>query len=610
MTSPLLNVRNLSVEFGSGTAPAVRDVSLQLAPGRCLALVGESGSGKSVTARALLGLAGAGARVSADELSFDGTDLRRLPDRQWRGIRGRRIGFVLQDALTSLDPLRRIGHEVAEPLQIHRLVTPDDLDDTVLELLAAVGIPNPDDRLLQYPHELSGGLRQRVLIASAIAARPELLIADEPTTALDVTVQAQILRLLDARRAAGTAILLISHDLAVVAGTADTVAVMHAGVIVEQSSAAQLFDAPAHPYTVELLAAAPRADGPARRAVTANWAPAAETGCPFATRCPLVEDRCREILPPLTEFGDDHAVRCIHPGEHVAAERPARSAATVTPSGHPPLLEFTDVSHEYRLPNGKRQTTVDGVSLVLERGETLGIVGESGSGKSTLARLALAHLTPLTGSVRFDGGPWSELRERARRASRPRIQLIDQDPLSAFDPRYTVERIVGEALHRLPSAEARAARAAELLDAVGLDPILAARRPTQLSGGQRQRVAIARALATGPDLLVADEPVSALDVTIQAQILDLFEQVQRDTGAALLFISHDLAVVRQLCDRVAVTQHGRIVETGRAEDIFDNPQHPYTRQLLAAMPRVPASRSLVPALAEPASVDPLPKGIS
>lgn len=603
MSAPLLTVRNLSVEFGTGAAPAVRTVSLRLGAGQCLALVGESGSGKSVVARALLGLAGAGAVVRADELTFDGTDLLRLPDRQWRRIRGKRIGFVLQDALTSLDPLRRIGHEVAEPLQIHRLVSPDELDDAVLDLLEAVGIPDPDQRLLQYPHELSGGLRQRALIASAIAARPELLIADEPTTALDVAVQDQILRLLKAHRAAGAAVLLISHDLAVVAGMADTVSVMYSGVVVEQGSAAQIFSDPAHPYTVELLAAAPRVDGPARPVVSL-WAPAAASGCPFAARCPLVEDRCRENLPALTELGDQHAVRCLHPGEHLPRKRPTDHQTAPPTQTAPTLLEFTDVSHHYRRPDGTRQTTVDTVSLTIERGETLGIVGESGSGKSTLARLALAHITPDSGTVSFDGRPWSALRERARRPERHRIQLIDQDPLSAFDPRYSVEKIIGEALHRVRSPSARIT---ELLEAVGLDPTVRIRRPAHLSGGQRQRVAIARALATGPELIVADEPVSALDVTIQAQILDLFEQVQRDTGTALLFISHDLAVVRQVCRRIAVTQHGRIVETGRTEDIFDNPHHPYTRQLLAAVPRTPIpAHSSVPTA--PALIDFVTKG--
>ncbi|MGQ4615986.1 dipeptide ABC transporter ATP-binding protein [Nocardia sp. R7R-8] len=605
MSAPLLGVRNLSVDFGS--ADVVRSVSLRLDAGRCLALVGESGSGKSVLARALVGLAGQGARVRADRLEFDGIDLRRPTGRQWRRIRGRRIGFVLQDALTSLDPLRRIGHEIAEPLQIHRLVSPGDLDDTVLGLLDSVGIPDPEERLLQFPHELSGGLRQRALIASAIAARPDLVIADEPTTALDVAVQEQILRLLDTYRGDGTAVLLISHDLAVVAGMADTVAVMYAGTVVEQGSVAQIFGEPAHPYTVELLAATPRLDGPRGRIPVAPWAPAAVTGCPFAARCPLVDDRCRHTLPELTGLGDGHAVRCLRPGEHLPSAHPAPPRVPPSSTGDT-LLEFTDVSHHYPRRDGSPHRTVEQVSLRLARGETLGVVGESGSGKSTLARLALAHIAPAAGAVTFDGLPWSELSERDRRPERHRIQLIDQDPLSAFDPRYSVERIVAEALHRLGTASTRRRRVTELLASVGLDPGLRERRPAQLSGGQRQRVAIARALATGPELLVADEPVSALDVTIQAQILDLFGRVQRETGTALLFISHDLAVVRQLCDRIAVMRSGRIVETGRTDELFDDPRHPYTRRLLAAVPRtpLPAAPSSVD---RPVLVDPIPKGI-
>ncbi|MFC8046289.1 dipeptide ABC transporter ATP-binding protein [Nocardia sp. NPDC057353] len=580
MSEALLEVRKLSVRFGSG-APAVREVGLELAAGRCLALVGESGSGKSVVARTLLGLAGANAEVHAERLSFDGTDLRALSGRAWRRIRGRRIGFVLQDALTSLDPLRRIGHEVAEPLHIHGLAKPGELDDAVLELLTAVGIPDPDDRLLQYPHELSGGLRQRVLIASAVAAGPELIIADEPTTALDVGVQAQILRLLDERRAAGSAVLLISHDLAVVAGSADEVAVLYAGVVVERGSTAEIFGAPAHPYTVELLAAAPTVDGPAEHPALAPWAPPAGSGCPFATRCPLVEERCRTALPELVELGAGHAARCLRPGEHRPRARLAPPAEPPAPDG-PPLLEFREVAHEYKVVGGGRRRTVEDVSFTLARGETLGVVGESGSGKSTIARLALAHLTPNAGTVHFDGEPWSARTERSRRPLRPRVQLIDQDPLSAFDPRWNVGRIIAEALHRERSP---AARVAALLVSVGLDPELVPRRPAQLSGGQRQRVAIARALATEPELIVADEPVSALDVTIQAQILELFDRVRRETGTALLFISHDLAVVRRLCRRVLVTRDGQVVEAGPTERLFAAPQHPYTRQLLAAVPR-------------------------
>ncbi|MQY28433.1 dipeptide ABC transporter ATP-binding protein [Nocardia aurantia] len=592
MSDRLLEVRGLSVDFGD--TRAVVSVDLDLAAGGCLAIVGESGSGKSVTARALLGLAGSRAEVRARTLTLGGTDLRRATPAQWRRIRGRRVGFVLQDALSSLDPLRRIGYEVAEPLEIHRLSTGAALDEAVFGLLRRAGIPDPDRRWHQYPHELSGGLRQRALIASAIAAEPELLIADEPTTALDVVVQQQILALLRELRAAGTAVLLISHDLAVVAESADDIAVMYAGLVVERGPAAAIFAAPAHPYTAELLAATPRIDGPIAAAGTRRWAPPAAGGCPYASRCPLADADCRARLPEPVPLPDGRTVRCVHPGERIELAAPVRAVPAAAPTpDRVPLLEFREVTRHYRLPDGSRNRALDAVSLALRPGESLGIVGESGSGKSTLARLALAHQAPDAGEVLLDGQPWSRLRERDRRPLRRRIQLVDQDPAGAFDPRQPTAAIIGAALDGKLSRAARSDRIDALLHEVGLDPSVRDRRPAQLSGGQRQRVAIARALAVAPELIVADEPVSALDITIQAQILGLFEQVRDHSGAALLFISHDLAVVRRLCTRIAVIRHGRIVETGSTADVFADPQHEYTRRLLAAVPRAAA-----PALAK------------
>ncbi|MEU0542306.1 ABC transporter ATP-binding protein [Nocardia sp. NPDC005978] len=608
MSEPLLSVRDLSVAFGRTVA--VRSVDLEVERGRCVALVGESGSGKSVTARALVGLAGADARVRARELTLGTDDLRGANSARWRRIRGRRVGFVLQDALTSLDPLRRIGYEVAEPLEIHRLATADDLDDAVFGLLRRAGIGDPERRWRQYPHELSGGLRQRALIASALAAGPELLIADEPTTALDVVVQQQILALLSELRAAGTAILLISHDLAVVAESADTVAVMYAGVVVEQGPAEVVLGAPAHPYTAELLSAAPRLDGPTLVSTAPRWAEPAETGCPFAPRCPLAGDDCRTGLPEPVPLADGRSVRCLRPGLATApvevATAPPEPAAAVDAV---PLLEFRAAAKLYRLPGGGRAVGLEPASFTLRPGEALGVVGESGSGKSTLARLALAHLAPDSGEVLLDGAPWSRLRERERRPHRHRIQLIDQDPVSAFDPRHAVATIIGEALPRTWSRAARSERVDELLTDVGLAHTLRDARPARLSGGQRQRVAIARALAAAPDLIVADEPVSALDITIQAQILDLFDRVRRDSGAALLLISHDLAVVRRLCRRVAIVQDGRIVEIGDTAAVFAHPQHAYTRQLLAAVPRPPVPAA-APELALSTPEHSLSKGIA
>ncbi|GAA5059494.1 peptide/nickel transport system ATP-binding protein [Thermocatellispora tengchongensis] len=540
---PLVTVENLSVEFATrrGVVPAVRDVSLTLRAGECLALVGESGSGKSVTARTLIGLAGDGATVRARTLEYDGRDLRRFTRRQWRRLRGRHVGFVLQDALTSLDPLRRVGDEVAEPLEAHGLARRDELEDRVLALLAEAGVPDPGARILQYPHELSGGLRQRALIASAIAAGPAVLVADEPTTALDVTVQAQVLDLLRARKRAGTAVLLISHDLAVVARLADHIAIMREGTVVERGPAARVLAAPEHPYTRELMAAVPSLDGP------------------------------RLDRPSLD-------------GQRLDGQRPPAPAAR--PDGGTPVVEVRGAVKRYRSLDGAVRTAVREVSLRLGRGEALGIVGESGSGKTTLARLVLAETHPDAGAVLLDGEPWSGLRERDRRGRRSRIQLIDQDPLGSFDPRYTVERVVAEALAPgLPRA-ARRERVTALLTEVGLGPEHLDRRPATLSGGQRQRVAIARALAPGPEVLVCDEPVSALDVTVQARILALLARLRAESGVSLLFISHDLGVVRQVCDRVAVMKDGRIVESGDVETVFAAPRHPYTAALLAAVPRL------------------------
>ena len=520
----LLDVAGLDVRFGRGRrlVHAVRGISLQIRRGECVAIVGESGSGKSVTARTLVGLAGAGARVSAERLALAGTDLRSLSERRWRRIRGRRIGFVFQDALVSLDPLRTVGAEVAEPLRVHRLLPARRVPERVAELLAEVGIPDPARRARQYPHQLSGGLRQRALIASAVAADPELLVADEPTTALDVTVQAQILDLLQAMQRRGTALLLISHDLAVVARLADRVAVMKDGRIVESGPTADILAAPRHPFTRELIAAVPG----------------------------------RKPPPP----------------------RPAAVG--------PAIIEARGLHKRYLTPGGGEILAVRDVSLTLRAGETLAVVGESGSGKSTLGRLLLGLLTPDAGTVHLDGEAWSGVPERLRRPRRRHIGVIQQDPLSSFDPRLTVEQVVGEALRAIgvPAARRRD-RVVELLEQVGLGAGVLRRSPARLSGGQRQRVAIARALATGPRVLVCDEPVSALDVSVQAQVLELLTRLRDELGLAMLFISHDLAVVRQIADRVLVMKDGRVVEAGPADEVFTQPSAAYTRELLAAIPR-------------------------
>ncbi|MFI0418926.1 dipeptide ABC transporter ATP-binding protein [Spongiactinospora sp. 9N601] len=523
-TATLLAVTDLRVGFGG--EEVVRGVSLAVAPGECVAIVGESGSGKSVTARTLLGLTGPGSVVRAAEFRVNGRDALGFGPAQWRRLRGGFAGLVLQDALVSLDPLRTVGAEIGEVLAVHDVVPRDRRAARVLELLDAVGVPDPALRAKQRPHQLSGGLRQRALIASAIAADPALIIADEPTTALDVTVQAQILALLAARKAAGTALLLVSHDLAVVASIADRILVMREGRFVEEGPAAQVLTAPAHDYTKALLAAVPSAASRGTRLTTGEPRPRAR---------PLPQARVLAGAGLVRAYG--------------------------------------------------RRRVVDDVGFTLHAGETLGVVGESGSGKTTLARLALGLLEPDAGEVSLHRRQWSRVPERVRRPLRPRIQLISQNPLDSFDPRHDVGRLVAEPL-RLPAAERRA-RVLDLLARVGLPPETARRRPRELSGGQRQRVAIARALGPRPDVLVCDEPVSALDVSIQAQVLDLLGDIQAEYGTAMVFISHDLGVVHHIADRVLVMKDGRVVEEGDVAEVFARPRHPYTRALVASVPRAP-----------------------
>ncbi len=544
--SALLEVRDLSVNFGG--APVVSGVSFAIEPGECFAIVGESGSGKSVTARSILGLAGPRARVTASALRFDDTDILDASPRRLRSLRGRDIGLVSQGALVALDPLRPIGREVADTLRLHTAMSLRERQHRVVELLEEAGLPEPALRATQRPDELSGGMRQRAVIASAVALRPRLLIADEPTTALDTTVQARILELLDRLREQGTAVLLISHDLAVVSRLASHIAVMHDGQFVESGTTREVLSEPRHSYTRSLIAAIP--SGRARGSRLTAAAPA-----PVASAAPLAFP-----VPP---------------------------ASTASPvSG--PVLVARGLGRRF----GSR-VAVDDVSFGLDRGMTLGVVGESGSGKTTIARLALALDRPDAGSVELLGSPWSAATERERRARRPRIGAIYQDALSSFDPRLTVGQILADALDRGHSRGHSRGRSAatknavsELLYQVGLDPALAARRPRLLSGGQQQRVAIARAIAPRPDILVCDEPVSSLDVLVQAQVLDLLDELQQAHRLSYLFISHDLGVVRHMSDSVLVMREGRVVEHGPTEEVFSSPRHEYTGMLLAAAPRL------------------------
>jgi len=567
-----LRVGNLRVGFGEASADdAVRGVSFEVRAGECLAIVGESGSGKSVTARSILGLAGAAARVSADELSLAGESVLGLSESAWRQRRGRTVGLVLQDALASLDPLRPIMREIGDSLRLHTRLDRAERSRRVLEVLDAAGLSQPELYAGRRSGELSGGQRQRALIAAALALDPPLLVADEPTTALDVTVQAQVLDLLEQVRARGTAIVLISHDLAVVGRIADRIAVMHEGRIIETGTTAEVLQNPRHAETRRMLAAVP-----VDRPRGSRLAPAT------AVREPVV----------------------AHPPARVPERLPERVPVSVlsrTPAAEPvaePViaLEAIGLSKSFRGPHGTVHRAVDEVSFRVPRGSTLGIVGESGSGKTTTARLALALTAADTGEVRLLGEAWSTLPERDRRARRPLVGAVYQDVLGSFDPRLSVREILRHAVAATAGSStgggsagrrATAARVSALLDDVGLAETLLDRRPTDLSGGQRQRVGIARALASSPRILICDEPVSALDVSVQAQVLDLLDELQRELSLSLLFISHDLGVIQHVSDHVAVMNDGRIVETGTAAEVFRAPTHPYTQALLAAVPRLP-----------------------
>ncbi len=531
VTEPLLRIEGLSVSYHTRSGPirAVRDVDLEVNPGEIVALVGESGSGKSTTAHAIIGLLAPGGRIDAGTVRFGRHDLTTLSEKELRVVRGAQIGLVPQDPAVSLNPVQRIGTQVAEVLRIHGLAGRRTADIEAIALLAKAGLPDPATRARQYPHELSGGMRQRALIAVAIAAKPQLIIADEPTSALDVTVQRQILDHIERLTTElGTAMLLVTHDLGVAADRAHRVVVMSGGRIVESGPSRRILEDPSHPYTRRLLASAPSLTlGHLRRAAPTPAVPLV-----------VAQHLAKEFPLPRTAGG----VRSIR--------------------------------------------AVDDVSLTINRGETLALVGESGSGKSTTARLLLRLVPTTAGQLTFDGDDITRARGQRLRALRRRAQLIYQNPYASLDPRYSIEEIVTEPLRifRVGDPASRQARARELLDAVALPASVLARRPVELSGGQRQRVAIARALALAPDLVVCDEPVSALDVSVQSQVLELLGQLQADTGVAYLFISHDLAVVRQIAHRVSVMQGGRIVETNSTAELFDHPQHPYTRELLAAIP--------------------------
>lgn len=606
--SALLDVDNLAVTFPTDGAAvtAVRGLSLHVDPGEVVAVVGESGSGKSATAMAVIGLLPEYAEVSGS-VRLGGTELLGLGDTEMSRIRGKSIGTVFQDPMSALTPVYTVGNQIAEAITVHQPRTDRRRARArAVELLELVGINQPERRARAFPHELSGGERQRVVIAIAIANNPELLICDEPTTALDVTVQAQILDVLKtARDVTGAGVLIITHDLGVVAEFADRSVVMYAGRAVETSPVDALYRDRRMPYTIGLLGSVPRLDAAqGTRLVPIPGAPPSlaslDPGCPFAPRCPLVIDDCRTQEPDLVQVGERHSAACIR-----TAETENRSAADLfdvapapqeaLPADGDVVVEVANLSRTYTLIKGVvfRRTigevkAVDDISFDLRSGQTLGIVGESGSGKSTTLHEILELTAPQSGSITVLGTDVSTLDSARRRTMRRDLQVVFQDPTASLDPRLPVSDVLSEPLQANGfDRSAIATRVAELLEIVGMRREDAGRYPGEFSGGQKQRIGIARALATQPKILALDEPVSALDVSIQAGILNLLLDLQQQFGLSYLFVSHDLSVVKHLAHRVAVMYKGAIVEQGDADAVFSDPQHEYTRRLLAAVPVPP-----------------------
>jgi peptide/nickel transport system ATP-binding protein len=599
---PLIEINDLNVRFttAQGIVQAVENLSYSVRPGEMVAIVGESGSGKSVSALAVMRLLANTAQTKGS-IRFDGRDLLSLSDEEMRRIRGREIAMIFQEPMTSLNPVLTIGLQITEPLLIHLNMDQAAARARAVELLTLVGITDPESRLRQYPHQLSGGMRQRVMIAIGLACNPKLLIADEPTTALDVTIQAQILELMkDLSRRLHVAVVLITHNLGIVARYADRVNVMYAARLVESGTAERVFGRPLHPYARGLLSAVPRLDrGRSAKLATIEGAPpnllAPPSGCRFRPRCRFVLDKCLEE-PPYVEGEPGHVAACHRVAEIEAldplTERGA-SAAKAESEGRDgaAILDIQHAKKYFPVRIGLlRQTryvrAVDDVTLDVKRGETLGLVGESGCGKSTLGRLVLRLDEPTGGEIRFDGVDLGTLDREGMTGVRKQMQVIFQDPYSSLNPRMTIGQIIGEPIgvHQILPKPQIPDRVAELLQVVGLFPYMALRYPHELSGGQRQRVGIARALAVNPRVIVCDEAVSALDVSIQGQVINLLEELQLSLGLTYLFIAHDLAVVRHISSKVAVMYLGRIVEYAPAEELFANPKHPYTQALLAAAP--------------------------
>ena len=617
MTQPLLTIENLRVRLGQGAGSIcpVDDVSFSINHGETFALLGESGCGKSMTALALLRLLPQPiGRITGGRILLDGTDLSALPERDMRKVRGRRISMIFQEPMTSLNPVLTIGDQIGEVLQQHHGMQGGRRRGRVLELLDAVGIPDVARRAREYPHQLSGGMKQRVMIAIALAGEPDLLIADEPTTALDVTIQAQVLELLQQlQRDTHMAILLITHDLGIVSGMADRVSVMYAGQMVEEAGRDRFFSEAQHPYSRKLFESLPEVRKRDHALDTIRGTvPALDRefhGCRFAERCDHAWDLCLTRVPGWNPGAAGQHARChlldttLTIPATVSASSPPRVLTPASESCNQPLLEVTDLKIHFPIHRGvfKRVVghvyAVDGVSMTIPRGCTQALVGESGCGKTTVGKGILQLIRPTGGNVRFEDTELTTLKGERLRRRRSDFQFIFQDPYSSMNPRMLVGDIVEEGMLAQGIGRTRAerrARVEELFDRVGLSARHVQRYPHEFSGGQRQRICIARALAVDPKLVICDEPTSALDVSVQAQILNLLKQLQNELGLSYLFITHNLAVVSYLADRVAVMYLGRIVEEGPVAEVLERPLHPYTQSLLSAVPQIdPASQRAI-----------------
>ena len=613
MNTPLLQIKDLhtDIEVRNGVVRALSGVDLHVNPGETLGIVGESGSGKTMTALSLMGLLPQGGKVSSGSIILDGQDLTQLPLKEKRKLRGTKVGMIFQDPLTSLNPTMKIGLQVCEPLRVHEKLSKREALARAVEILKRVGMPRPEVVINNYPHQLSGGMRQRVMIAMALVCKPRILIADEPTTALDVTTQMQILDLIDELRDEyQMGVILITHDLGVVAGHTDRVAVMYAGRIVETAPTKTLFTEPKHRYTSSLMAALPeRALAAGTKLFSIPGAPPSLTnlpvGCRFAARCLWATDECRAGYPDLS--GDDaHTFSCFHPvqeGDESPAALQAKldtqkngdeaGAQQVPQVSSEVLLDVKEASREYESAGSgffKRDkgvvSAVDRVSITVKKGETYGLVGESGCGKSTMGRLIAGLERPSSGAIELDGRDLATLKGRDAVTIHRDVQMMFQDSYAAMDPRMRIDQILAEPMSIQKTGNARqiAERIMEIIEQVGLTEEILDRYPHEFSGGQLQRIGFARSLTLAPDLIVADEPVSALDVSVQAQVLNLMKDLQAELGLSYLFISHDLAVVQYMADRIGVMYLGRIVEEGPAKEVVENPKHPYTKALIDSIP--------------------------